>query len=110
MGELYAYLPLLQQNADAVAKVPPVTDENPVYGFSIGRGAFTFPTGKWITVAQRIKLNDPPSAFNGEVEVFVNGNSTIRVTGVAMRTGKETNSVIRGMHFETFFGGKTRGF
>lgn len=63
-GELYAYLPLTDQNAAALLNVPPLTIENPDYGFSVGRGAFTFPAGEWVTIAERIKLNDPAS-YNG---------------------------------------------
>lgn len=58
-GEVYAYLPMTENNANVLAKVPPKTIENPDYGFSVGRGAWTFPAGAWSVVAERIKLNDP---------------------------------------------------
>lgn len=63
-GEIYAYLPLTESNAEIIAAVPPLSVENPDYGFSVGRGAFTFPSGEWVTVAERIKMNDP-NATNG---------------------------------------------
>jgi hypothetical protein len=58
-GELYAYLPLTDHNAAVLAKVPPETIENSSYGYSVGRGAWTFNRGAWNTIAERILLNDP---------------------------------------------------
>jgi hypothetical protein len=58
-GELYAYLPLTKNNAEVFAKVPPQTIEDPNYGYSVGRGAWTFHANAWNTIAERIKLNDP---------------------------------------------------
>ena len=101
-GELYTYLPLTEQNAAAQEAVPPLTVENDDYGFSVGRGSFTFPAGQWVTILQRIKLNDPAS-YNGQIMLWINGQSKINVTGVSMRTA--SNSTIKGLHFQTFFGG-----
>jgi hypothetical protein len=50
---------LTSNNAAVLAKVPPQTIENPEYGFSVGRGAWTFHANAWNTIAERIKLNDP---------------------------------------------------
>lgn len=57
-GELYSYLPLTSANNASLLAVPPKSYTNPDYGISVGRGSFTFPAGQWVTVAQRIKLND----------------------------------------------------
>ena len=35
----------------------PLSHKNPDFGFSVGRGAFSFPKGVWTTVAERVKLN-----------------------------------------------------
>ncbi len=102
-GELYTYLPLTQQNANAQLAVPPQTIENSDYGFSVGRGSFNFTAGQWYTVAERIILNDP-NASDGEVHVWINGENVIALKGVSMRSSSD--SVIQGMHFITFFGGK----
>lgn len=59
LGEVYTYLPLTEVNADVLKSVPPKTIENPDYGFSVGRGAWTFQAGAWNTVAELIKLNNP---------------------------------------------------
>ncbi|KAH8110372.1 hypothetical protein DFH11DRAFT_1514426 [Phellopilus nigrolimitatus] len=123
-GELYAYLPLIGENSSRLLSVPPRSIRNPDYGFSVGRGAFVFKPGVWTTVTERVKLNDVgvangPSAvliaifrkallissvtLIGEIELRVNGDTVILATGLIIRTMDETR--IRGMHFQTFFGG-----
>ena len=37
--------------------VPPRSIQHPDYGFSVGRGAWRFETGKWTTVAERVRMN-----------------------------------------------------
>jgi Polysaccharide lyase 14 len=83
-------------------------------------------------VAERVKLNDPGQvngesstvcsrqemydtthqyylhlAINqkriGEIEVWVDGKSVIKATGLILRKSQE--SAIQGVHFQTFFGG-----
>jgi hypothetical protein len=61
-GEIYAYMPLDDANDKNLLRVPPLSKRNPDYGFSVGRGAFQFTPGKWVTVAQRVRLNDPARA------------------------------------------------
>lgn len=56
-AELYAYLPLLPSNTRALLSVPD-SHENSDYGFSVGRGAWRFESGKWFAVATRMKLNE----------------------------------------------------
>ncbi|TFK45411.1 hypothetical protein OE88DRAFT_1216631 [Heliocybe sulcata] len=102
-GELYAYLPLTPTNASRLLEVPS-SKQNPDYGFSVGRGLFNFRAGEWTTVAQRVKLNDIGHE-NGEVEVYINGISVIRVAGLTLRD--EAASYVKGMHFQTFFGGSS---
>lgn len=65
-GEIYAYLPLKAENDQALLSVPPISERNPDFGFSIGRGAWTFVPGEWSVIAIRVKLNDFDSA-NGEL-------------------------------------------
>lgn len=123
MGELYTYLPLTAENEAAELAVPPLSIANTDYGYSVGRGAFNFTAGTWFTVAERIKLNDPASynglcispcvliissdcrrLVTGEVQIFINGEPVIDLTGVSLRN--TSDSVVMGMHFQTFFGGK----
>ncbi|KAF8479376.1 hypothetical protein JB92DRAFT_2800784 [Gautieria morchelliformis] len=102
-GELYAYLPITDSNTRRLLTIPG-SSQNPDYGISVGRGSFSFNAGTWTTVAERVKLNDLGQQ-NGEVEVWVDGKSVIRATGLVLRTSQ--SSVIQGLHFQTFFGGST---
>ncbi|KAI0264193.1 hypothetical protein BC834DRAFT_884177 [Gloeopeniophorella convolvens] len=104
VGELYAYLPLTEANAQRLRAVPG-SHENSDYGFSLGRGVWKFEPGRWMAVAIRAKLNDVGSQ-NGEIEVFVDGQSVLRVDGVALCD--DAAARIRGGHFQTFFGGHTQ--
>jgi len=103
-GELYAYLPLTSNNASRLLAVPPISKENADYGFSVGRDAFKFDVavGQWVSLAFRVKLNTVGSE-DGEIQLWVNGVSVISVKGLTLRESEEGR--IRGMHFQTFFGG-----
>ncbi|KAJ3515018.1 hypothetical protein NLJ89_g2016 [Agrocybe chaxingu] len=104
VGELYAYFPLTTENRDQLLAVPPKSIENSDYGFSVGRDAFRFDraVGRWIAVAFRIKLNDV-GCTNGEIELWIDGQSVIKTDGLTLRSSQDGK--IKGMHFQTFFGG-----
>ncbi|WWD20376.1 hypothetical protein CI109_104852 [Kwoniella shandongensis] len=91
-GEVYDYLPV------------PYTETDTGYGESIERGAYTWATGRWQTVAIRVKLNDVGQA-NGEQELVVDGQSVINLTGLTFATTEGTR--IYGIMAQTFFGGHT---
>ncbi|WVR07992.1 hypothetical protein IAU60_005035 [Kwoniella sp. DSM 27419] len=91
-GEIYDYLPV------------PYTTTDTGYGESIQRGAYTWATGRWTTVAMRVKLNDIGQA-NGEQELFVDGQSVISLKDVTFATSEGTK--IYGIMAQTFFGGHT---
>ena len=57
IGELYTYLPQTERNTQRLLLVPPKSIQHPDYGFSVGRGAFTFTPGRWTRVTQRVKMN-----------------------------------------------------
>lgn len=101
-GELYTYLPPDYSQNQAVCDVPPYSTCNDVYGASVGRGSFTWATGGRTYFAQRVRLNDVGQA-NGELEVFINGNSVINVSGLVL--SDSSSGRIRGIQFQTFFGG-----
>lgn len=86
----------------AVCNIKPVSHCNPAYGSSLGRGAFNWGTGKWTTMAQRVRLNDVGQA-NGEIEIFVNGESVIKATGMTLR--RNGSGRIRAALVQSFFGG-----
>lgn len=99
-GEIYNYLPSAAYNNGNYCNTPPYSKCDPNYGESIGRGAFTFPTGQWTTVAIRLKMNDANVA-NGEQELFVNGASVIKLTDLMISVNSETK--IYGIMAQTFF-------
>lgn len=101
-GEIYAYLPVNETNTNALLAVPPYSKANPDYGISVGIGAWTFESGVWTAIAQRVKLNDIGRA-DGELQLWINGECVIHAKGLIFR-GDEC-SHIKGMHFQTFFGG-----
>ncbi|KAL4079094.1 polysaccharide lyase family 14 protein [Scleroderma citrinum] len=103
LGELYVYAPLNKTNEKALLSVPN-SKMNSDYGISVGQGAWTFTPGVWTTVAERVKLNTVGDA-NGEIQLWINGMSVIHVKGLILREDKA--SCIKGMHFQTFFGGHT---
>ncbi|KIK80505.1 polysaccharide lyase family 14 protein [Paxillus rubicundulus Ve08.2h10] len=103
-GEVYAYLPLNDTNKEILLAVPPGGQTNSDYGVSTGKGSWTFERGVWITVAERVKLNDVGKA-NGELQLWINGTCVIHAKGLTFR--EEEASHIKGMHFQTFFGGHT---
>ena len=51
---------------------------------------------------QRMRLNDAGQE-NGELEVIVNGQSKINVSGLVLRSSEAGR--IHGMQIQTFFGG-----
>ncbi|KAG1819444.1 polysaccharide lyase family 14 protein [Suillus variegatus] len=101
-GEIYAYLPINETNTNALLAVLPCSKANPDYGISVGIGAWIFGSGVWTTVAQRVKLNDIGRA-DGELQLWINGECVIHAKGLIFR--EDEASHIKGMHFQTFFGG-----
>ncbi|KAJ9099242.1 hypothetical protein QFC21_004122 [Naganishia friedmannii] len=99
-GEVYAYLPEKINNFCNQANV--ICD--PEYGISLGRGKFTFERGAWNDLALYVQLNDPPSAKNGIIQLYHNGNKTIEFNNLVLRTSTGIPSVSGNM-FSTFFGG-----
>ncbi|KAF8626293.1 hypothetical protein AX15_004964 [Amanita polypyramis BW_CC] len=107
-GELYTYLPPFTEEPfsanERQCHVPPLSRCNSVYGASVGRGSFHFVPGRWTTVSQRVRLNDIGTA-NGEIELFVNGQSVINVDGLILRDSPSGR--LRGIQMQSFFGGST---
>ncbi|EJD05556.1 uncharacterized protein FOMMEDRAFT_145058 [Fomitiporia mediterranea MF3/22] len=102
-GELYTYLPITEGNNASQAAVPgTVVDSS--YGYSVGRGAFTWPSAEWVAVVERLKLN-AIGKTNGEIDLWVEGKKVISLADVTLR--EEANATIQGFHFQTFFGGST---
>ncbi|OJT01567.1 hypothetical protein TRAPUB_7963 [Trametes pubescens] len=106
-GVLFAYVP--PEGAASLANqslpcgTPPYSSCNGVYVTKPGSlSLFTFETGSRTTVAQRMRLNDV-GAENGELELFVNGESVANLGGIVMRA--DDGARILGIEMQTFFGG-----
>lgn len=85
-GELYEYVHNMDQD----------------YGLSVGRGIFTFPRGRWVTIDLETVLNEPGEA-NGIARLWVDGVQVIEQDNIVFRTDDAT--LPAGMMFSTFFGG-----
>ena len=106
-GEFYTYLPNPDISSEfgansVLCDVAPKSECNSVYGASVGRGAFSFTPGTWTRVSMRVLLNDAGAA-NGEIELFVNGESVISVDGLIIAGADNTRA--QGIMAQTFFGG-----
>lgn len=106
MGEIYNYLPTSVQQGNGYCQTAPKSICDTTYGDSIGRGSYTWATGAWTTVAQRIKLNDVGQA-NGEQQLWVNGQPIMHLTGLQLIV-KEAK--IYGIMAQTFFGGSDQSW
>ncbi|KAM5545157.1 hypothetical protein V8D89_001268 [Ganoderma adspersum] len=105
-GELYTYLPQTDRNTERLLLVPPKSIQHADYGFSVGRGAFTFTPGQWTRVTQRVKMN-ALGKEDGEIEVYIDGQSVLHATGLVLRTNEGPDGHVQGLHMQTFFGGHT---
>ena len=68
-------MPEFEKNTKQLLAVPPKSYGNHQYGFSVGRGAFVFPRGRWVTVAERVKLNDPGEENGTNNDPFIPCNA-----------------------------------
>ncbi|KAF8878949.1 polysaccharide lyase family 14 protein [Infundibulicybe gibba] len=107
VAELYAYLPLTDENESVLLAVPPASKSNGNYGISVGQDSFRFDVavGQWVSMAFRVKLNTT-GKYDGEIQLWVDGRSVINVGGVSLCDSADIGR-IKGMHFQTFFGGHT---
>eukprot|EP00842_Homolaphlyctis_polyrhiza_P007053 jgi/Hompol1/937/HPOL_001073-RA len=103
LGEAYLYL--VDQQVPGFCAVPPKTVCNPQYGTSLGRGAWTFATGKWNTLSQTVTLNTVGQS-NGKILVKFNGNTVLSFDQIVWRV---SDFGFIGLQFETFFGDLTCG-
>ena len=84
-GEVYTYLPSSEE-----------------HGTSLGRGDWSFPTGRWVSIEQAVRLNEPDKA-DGSVTVWLNGAEVFHADDMVYRTVDDLK--IDGVFFSTFFGG-----
>jgi hypothetical protein len=96
-----------------ICSIVPKTICNTVYGWSIGRGLFTFKAGGWTKVRQTVKMNtfsgNNPNP-DGSVTVWINDNSSPVFSLNKIVYGISPNVNPLGIDFETFFGGSQPQF
>ncbi|KAF8643582.1 hypothetical protein AX16_008970 [Volvariella volvacea WC 439] len=89
-GELYLYAPRDKQPAYLCAD--PTSVCNAVYGFSVGRGSFSFVSGGWTKLRQTIVLNTPGKQ-DGVFVLDINGKRVLERDGLFYReTGRKGSS------------------
>lgn len=71
-------------------------------GVSLGRGAWTWPTGRWVCVEQQVSLNRADEG-NGLVVLWLDGVPVYQISDVRYRSVDDLR--IEGLFFSTFFGG-----
>ncbi|MET0401878.1 MAG: polysaccharide lyase [Cystobacter sp.] len=70
----------------------------------------SYPRGTWVNVAQRLKVNtvtNNKANADGEIEIFYNGVSAAKITGLRFVTNTD---VVDKAYFSSFFGGATTEF
>lgn len=71
-------------------------------GDSIARGAWHFPTGRWVAVVEEVRLNAPGRA-DGHLRLWIDGESFIDRDDLVLRDA--ASIAVDGLLFSTFFGG-----
>ncbi|KAI8338018.1 hypothetical protein BC941DRAFT_424365 [Chlamydoabsidia padenii] len=104
-GEVYAYIPPKLQIKNICKENKNVCNSD--YGYSLGRGSWTFKTNAWNPVHQVVKLNTVGKQ-DGQITVFVNGKQVYHQSNLVFRT-KSTKKTF-GIVFDTFFGGSSPEF
>ncbi|KAI0314121.1 hypothetical protein OF83DRAFT_1138322 [Amylostereum chailletii] len=97
-GEIYAYIPRPNNICDEENVL--CNDE---FGASIGRGDFSFSSGRWNKVSLSVQMNNPVDIANGQAEVFFNNVPVITQSDLQFRS--DLNLTPSGLYFSTFFGG-----
>ncbi|KAJ7932664.1 hypothetical protein B0H13DRAFT_766787 [Mycena leptocephala] len=89
VGELYLYAAKDKQTRALCADPQSVCDA--AYGFSIGRGSFSYQAGGWTTVTQIVQLNTPGKQ-DGWFTLYVNGERKIQRSDVFYRDVPPTSA------------------
>ncbi|CAE6455808.1 unnamed protein product [Rhizoctonia solani] len=102
-GEVYTYLPPSGESTNKKAVCSPSNAHcNGEYGWSLGRGDWSWKTGQWQTIAQKVTLNTPGNA-DGSIVTYYNGGVVSEAKDIIVRASAD--SVPRGAMVQTFFGG-----
>ncbi|KAL2914616.1 hypothetical protein HK105_205754 [Polyrhizophydium stewartii] len=110
-GEIYIYVDKYSQDpqlCDMSSPLVPGTVCDGTYGYSLGRGSWKFPTGRWMHISQTLTLNsfapDGSPLMDGSAIVKADGVTVVSADRIVWRT---FDVRFKGIDFETFFGGST---
>jgi hypothetical protein len=85
-----------------------IHDADSDYGWSIGRGKWTFQRNAWTTLKQTIRLNSFTGSKpnpDGQIIISANGAQKIVIRNVVLRNNPKIKAI--GIQFDTFFGGNS---
>jgi hypothetical protein len=77
------------------------------YGDVVVAKNFRFQTGRYYAVSYQVAVNDPASASNGYMKIFVNGVQVVNHQNIKFRSSSSTTAEISTLMFNTFHGGHT---
>src|SRR3546814_14690518 len=70
------------------------------FGLSAGRGAFSFPRGRWVDIELEVALNDPGER-NGRALLWIDGRAVIGQDDIVYTT-EDDGPLEGGLMFSTF--------
>ncbi|WP_141733379.1 polysaccharide lyase [Oligoflexus tunisiensis] len=108
-GEVYAYFSQAGNEHlanDPQAQLEKNSTTGKVYGWSLGRGTFSFPQGRWAFVEIEVKANRV-GQNDGMVRVAIDAQEVYKRSDFSMRTTDQLK--LSRLFFSTFFGGSSPG-
>ncbi|BGP50638.1 hypothetical protein JCM10450v2_006557 [Rhodotorula kratochvilovae] len=110
LGEVYGYVAsydgFCDQTSDADGRGIEI-ECNDKYGYSLGRGSWTFEVGKWNRITEVAILNSAPSTANGVLAVYSgdSGDKAFELKNVVFTSTEGVEFTT--LFFSTFFGGSS---
>lgn len=80
------------------------------YGDSVVVRDFNFETERYYAISFQVQLNEPSSASNGFVRIYVNGELQVHHENIRFRAVDTDESLISNLLFNTFHGGDDIGW
>jgi len=97
-GEVYAYIPTTNNLCNAQGIIC-----NTDFGVSISRASFSFVSGQWNRITMLVRLNEPATVANGNIQLFFNDVQAIDQQNLQIRNSDSLSA--NGFYFSTFYGG-----
>jgi hypothetical protein len=106
----YGWSARLNFNRDGIKSYIYHQDKNQLWGDSRYSETFRFVPGKYHELALYVKVNDPPEAHNGTVEIYADGQCLVVHDSLQLRSVGGDSTLITQFLFETFHGGSSPDF